>query len=79
MKRLNAQGLSYRELNEKIRALLDSGEKEIVIENVNGQRYIGTGVKAQARLVIHGVPGNNLGALMVSVKYSPPCGLQQEA
>ncbi|SMB99727.1 glutamate synthase (NADPH) GltB3 subunit [Thermanaeromonas toyohensis ToBE] len=64
MKRLNAQGLSYRELNEKIRALLDNGEKEVIIENVNGQRYIGTGIKAQARLVIHGVPGNNLGALM---------------
>ncbi|GFN23539.1 MAG: hypothetical protein IMW96_06860 [Thermoanaerobacteraceae bacterium] len=64
MKKINARGLGYRELNEKIRSLLDNGEDELVIENVNGQRYIGTGIQGKARLKIYGVPGNNLGALM---------------
>ncbi|MGB9661066.1 MAG: hypothetical protein ACPL5F_03495 [Moorellaceae bacterium] len=64
MKKLNAQGLSYRQLNEKIRSLLDNGEEELIIEKVNGQRYIGTGIKGKAKLKIYGVPGNNLAALM---------------
>lgn len=64
MEILNAQGLSYRELNESIRALLDKGCRELAIENVNGQRYLGVGLKCPARLEIYGVPGNNLAALM---------------
>ncbi|MBE3573222.1 MAG: hypothetical protein IMW95_09765, partial [Moorella humiferrea] len=64
METLNARGLSYQALNESIRALLDNGCRELVLKNVNGQRYIGAGVQGRARLEIHGVPGNNLAALM---------------
>jgi glutamate synthase domain-containing protein 3 len=64
METLNARSLHYQVLNESIRNLLDNGCRELVLKNVNGQRYIGAGVRQQARLEIHGVPGNNLAALM---------------
>ncbi|MGI9862299.1 hypothetical protein SDD30_13055 [Moorella naiadis] len=64
MEILNARGLSYQDLNATIRSLLDSGQQELVLKDVNGQRYIGAGVKGRGRLEIFGVPGNNLAALM---------------
>ncbi|MDN5345350.1 MAG: hypothetical protein PWQ18_1464 [Clostridia bacterium] len=64
METLNARGLHYQVLNETVRKLLDNGCRELVLKNVNGQRYIGAGLQGQARLEIHGVPGNNLAALM---------------
>jgi len=64
MKIVDARGLTYQALNESIRTLLDNGCRELAIKNVNGQRYIGVGVRGRARLKIYGVPGNNLAALM---------------
>lgn len=64
MYRIEAQGLPYRRLNEMLRAAADSGEKEIELVGVNGQRYLGSGIKAQVRIAIHGVPGNDLGSFL---------------
>jgi glutamate synthase domain-containing protein 3 len=61
---INAQGRHYRELNEQIRAAADSGDKDIVVENVRGQRYIAAGLDSGLRITINGVPGNDLGAFM---------------
>ncbi|HUT75726.1 MAG TPA: hypothetical protein VM221_12935 [Armatimonadota bacterium] len=61
---IDAQGLHYRELNQRIREALAGGETEIELTNVNGQRYIADGVTGQARISIRGVPGNDLGAFM---------------
>jgi glutamate synthase domain-containing protein 3 len=63
--RIDAKGLRYVELNDKIREAIGKGEKEIILDNVNGQRYIGGGLaKNGVTIVINGVPGNDLAAFM---------------
>lgn len=61
---LDAKGVYYRDLNENIRELIDRGYQEIVLDGVNGQRYIGDGLDEKVTIVINGVPGNDLGAFM---------------
>jgi len=60
----DARGLSFRELNEKLHRLVAEGVDTIDLVNVNGQRYIGTGLARQVRLNIYGTPGSDLGAFM---------------
>lgn len=62
--RINARGMSYRDLDAEIYHAVNDGIKEIVIDNVNGQRYIGAGLKGDIRITINGVPGNDLAAFM---------------
>lgn len=57
---IDASGLSYKELNERIK---ESSDKEFDIENLRGQRYIATGSKGK-KIVIHGTPGNDVGAFL---------------
>lgn len=57
---INAESLDFQALNATIR---ETTEKEIVIENCMGQRYIGAGL-SDRRILIHGTPGNALGAYM---------------
>ena len=47
----------YKQVNEEIRAIDD---REITVENVVGQRYIGCG-SSDRKITIHGTPGNGLG------------------
>lgn len=61
---IDASGLHFRALNERIRAALDGGERAITVEHVCGQRYLGAGLTGSARVVVRGVPGNDLGAFM---------------
>lgn len=63
---INARGLSFRQLNEKIRLAAVSGARRIALQCVYGQRYIGTclGGLSPVRIEIDGVPGNDLGAFM---------------
>jgi len=61
---LNAKGLYYKELNEELRGHLDKGVEEILVKNVNGQRYIGDGVTGNGRLILEGTPGNDMAAFM---------------
>ncbi|MHB1354506.1 MAG: GltB/FmdC/FwdC-like GXGXG domain-containing protein [Anaerolineae bacterium] len=61
---IDAKGMYYRELNEKLLALVTAGAETIEITNVIGQRYLGTNLHHAVRLIIHGVPGNDLGAFM---------------
>ncbi len=62
--RIDAEGLQYRELNERIRAAVASGVREIELDNVRGQRYIGVGLGEGVRITVNGVPGNDLAAFM---------------
>jgi glutamate synthase domain-containing protein 3 len=62
--RLDATGVYYRELNERIRELIADGCQEIVLDGVNGQRYIGDALTDKVTIVINGVAGNDLGAFM---------------
>ena len=58
--KINAENLSFRELNEKIRS---SSGKRIDIENMLGQRYTGSGCTGKD-IHIPGIPGNALGAYL---------------
>lgn len=62
--RLDTTGVYYKELNSRVRGLIGEGYKEIVLDGVNGQRYIGDGLTDEVRIVINGVPGNDLAAFM---------------
>ncbi len=61
---INASQLHYRELNNMIKGAAAEGTREIVLDNVYGQRYIGSGIRKSVNIVVHGVPGNDLGAFM---------------
>lgn len=61
---IDATGLHYRELNGRIREIASAGVSEIILEGVNGQRYIGDGLSGDLKITINGVPGNDLGAFM---------------
>jgi glutamate synthase domain-containing protein 3 len=62
--RINAQELHYRELNAMVKQAAVEGATEMEINNVYGQRYIGSGVRKPVHIDIFGVPGNDLGAFM---------------
>jgi glutamate synthase domain-containing protein 3 len=59
---IDAKGIYYKDLNKKIRHVLSNGAKTIVLDNVNGQRYIADGIQKKVRIEIKGVPGNDLAA-----------------
>ncbi len=62
--RIDAKGMYYRQLNQLVKEAVAQGEKEIVLDNINGQRYIGDGVRGDVRIVINGTPGNDMAAYM---------------
>ena len=62
--RIDAKGICYKELNKLIHQAVNSGEKDIILDNVNGQRYIGDGLSGNIKIVINGIPGNDLAAFM---------------
>jgi glutamate synthase domain-containing protein 3 len=61
---IDAKNLHYRDLNDQIHQSLGHGAKEILLRNVNGQRYIGNGIRGNLKISIEGVPGNDLAAFM---------------
>ena len=63
--RIDAKNLHYTPLNQKIRAAIASGAKEIVIDNVLGQRFIGDGLRGDdVTITVNGVPGGDLAMFM---------------
>ena len=61
---IDAKGMYFRELNELVRDAVGKGEKDITLKNVNGQYYIGDGIREKVNIIIEGVPGNDLAAFM---------------
>ncbi len=63
---IDALGVPFRELNQRIRLAAERGVKSIFVRRVYGQRYIGTRLNGlpSVRLEIFGTPGNDLGAFM---------------
>ncbi|MBI5574610.1 MAG: hypothetical protein HY919_08720 [Elusimicrobia bacterium] len=61
---INSQNLTHKKLNEKIRSAVKSGINRIELKNVNGQRYIASGLKADVNIKIYGTAGNDLGSFM---------------
>lgn len=62
--KIDARQLHYRELNNMVKGAAAEGTEEIELENVYGQRYIGSGIRKSVRIDVHGIPGNDLGAFM---------------
>jgi glutamate synthase domain-containing protein 3 len=61
---IDAKGVDFTTLNERIRALVDDGKSDFVLNNICGQRYIGCGLGAGINIDINGVPGNDLAMFM---------------
>jgi glutamate synthase domain-containing protein 3 len=61
---INAKNLHYRDLNEQIHQAIQKGARDLLLQNVNGQRYIGDGIRGKIKIQIEGVPGNDLAAFM---------------
>lgn len=66
--KIDAKAKHYRKLNEEIRTAIRSGEKNIVLDNVNGHRYIGDNIGGEGTdkisIKINGTPGNDLAFCM---------------
>src|SRR5512139_2599452 len=63
--RIDAKDLHYTPLNRQIRAAVADGAKEIVIDNVLGQRFIGDGLRGEGvTITLNGVPGGDLAMFM---------------
>lgn len=67
---IDADDLSSAELNHNIKEQVNQGENYFVLENVNGHRYIGTGIKEQITIDINGVPGSDLAAFLYGSKIN---------
>ncbi len=59
---IDAKGLHHKTLNEIIKKRVREGVKHIVLRNVNGQRYIATGISKPVTIEIFGTPGSDLAA-----------------
>ncbi|HHV96888.1 MAG TPA: hypothetical protein GXX37_10525 [Clostridiaceae bacterium] len=70
MRILDALNVHYRDLNKIVKELINSGESEIILKNVHGQRYIGAGAKGNHKLIIEGIPGNDMAAYMDGLTIS---------
>ena len=62
--KIDAEGLSYKNLNSLLRTINSKDAERIEIHNVCGQRYIGTDLDKEVQIDIYGTPGNDLGAFM---------------
>jgi len=61
---IDCKGMYYKKLNKMIRDAIDKNETEFVLNNINGQRYIGNGINEKIKITINGVPGNDLATFM---------------
>jgi len=77
--KIDARNLDFKELNKRIREAVKDGEKNIALENVNGQRYIGCGLAGNIEINIQGVGGNDLGAFMDGPRINVQGNLQDAA
>jgi glutamate synthase domain-containing protein 3 len=62
---LDSKSVYYKLLNEAVRNAVATGAKKIVLNNVNGQRYIGTGLRGKDITIdVHGTPGQDMAMFM---------------
>ncbi len=62
--KIDASGVFHKELNARLRDAMSNGTQKIELQNVYGQRYIGTDLDKPVEIEIFGTPGNDLGAFM---------------
>jgi len=62
---IDCAGVYYKQVNEAVRTLFAEGTESVRLTSVNGQRYIGTGIKGKGlRIEVHGTPGQDLAMFM---------------
>lgn len=61
---IDACDMHYQDLNDSVKKLCLTDNSPIVLENVNGQRYIGNALQGNSKIIINGVPGNDLAVFM---------------
>jgi glutamate synthase domain-containing protein 3 len=62
---IDAKDLHYTPLNIQIRKAIADGVKEITVNNVLGQRFIGDGIRGDdVTITLNGVPGGDLAMFM---------------
>lgn len=64
IEKIDAKGLPFRDLNERLHQAAAGGADQVELVNVNGQRYIGTGLTRPIKINIYGTPGSDMGAFM---------------
>lgn len=64
MQTIDAKGIYYRDLNHMIKQIFADGMEELLLKNINGQRFIGDAISGKQRIIIEGTPGNDLAAYM---------------
>ncbi|RLI86471.1 MAG: hypothetical protein DRO98_05315 [Archaeoglobales archaeon] len=66
--KIDASQLNHKELNDLMRECVLKGAKKLILQNVCGQRYIGTRLhfpnQRKVEIEIYGTPGNDLGAFL---------------
>jgi glutamate synthase domain-containing protein 3 len=60
----NGVPLDYKLLNSMIHDAIDNNYRNIVLNNVCGQRFIGAALQGDLEITINGIPGNDLGIFM---------------
>jgi glutamate synthase domain-containing protein 3 len=62
---IDCDGVYYRAVNDAVRAALEGGATTVRLLHVNGQRYIGTGLRGEGlRIEVSGTPGQALAMFM---------------
>jgi glutamate synthase domain-containing protein 3 len=62
---IDARGIYYKHLNAAIRQCFAEGVPKVVLRNINGQRYIGTGIRgADKHIEVHGTAGQDMAMFM---------------
>ncbi len=62
---IDATNVHYRQVNEAVRAAVVGGARTVRLSGVNGQRYIGAGIReAGLRIEVRGTAGNDLAMFM---------------
>ena len=61
---IDASNLVHRALNSSLRRAIISGNNEIKLKNVLGQRFIAAGLRDKVRIEINGTAGNDLAVFM---------------
>jgi glutamate synthase domain-containing protein 3 len=61
---IDSKGIHYKVLNFMIEDAIENGAEKIILNNVNGQRFILDGVNTEVELEIHGTAGDDLASFM---------------
>lgn len=61
---IDAKSMHYKRLNSMIKEAANKGCTNFTLNNINGHRYLGTGVGKKIKMRVNGTAGADLGAFM---------------